>query len=317
MLGGVFAIVVGLICYLMIRNDLQACGAVPGRWPAAFAVIGSALAFALSWAMHTAHCQETDVVRPSELWFYYRLPYHLVLLTLLVSVTATDLKTYYILDRPNWIGLLVGIGMATVSGDLQLEHIWVDWSHEIPQLRGPYIPDWLSAHPHLHGLAWSVSGAVVGAGLTWVVQWLSGWVLGQPALGSGDVLLMAMIGSFLGWQPTLVAFAIAPILALGIGVTARLVSRRAIIPYGPFLAGGALVVLFAWRWILMAEINLTGRDTNDPREVFALRRFLGDPVSLPLVLGGALLLLLVLLGGMRWYMSYEPSADATTQKPEP
>ena len=316
MLGGVFALVVGLICYWMVKSDLRACGADPSLWPAVFALIGGMLAFALTWGMLDVHCQETDVVRPSVFWFYYRLPYHLVLLTLLVSVTATDLKTYYILDRTNWIGLAVGIGLATLSGDLQLEHIWVDWSHAIPQLRGPYIPAWLSAHPHWHGLAWSVSGALAGAGLTWIVQWLSGWVLGQPALGSGDVLLMATIGSFLGWQPTLVAFAIAPILALGIGVTARLVSRRAIIPYGPFLAGGAIVVLFSWRWILMAEINLTVRDTHDPREVFALRRFLGDPVSLPLVLGGALLLLVILLGGLRLYVSYSPSEAQSPPGPE-
>jgi leader peptidase (prepilin peptidase)/N-methyltransferase len=226
-----------------------------------------------------------------------------VLVTLLVSITATDLTTYYILDRSTYIGLAVGVGLATLSGDLQMEHIWVDWNWEIQQIRPPWTPAWLATHQHWHGLAWSVTGALVGAILTLLVQYIAHWILDQPALGSGDVLLMAMIGSFLGWQPTLIAFALAPVLAVGWGILARVLGRQAVIPYGPFLAAGAIIVLFSWRWILMSEISLTGTATDDPRQVFALRRFLSDPYLLGIVLGGALLLMVILLGGLRWYRS--------------
>ncbi|MCA9030261.1 MAG: prepilin peptidase [Planctomycetaceae bacterium] len=305
----IFGVVVGTASAWMTKRDLQDCHELPGRWPLYFGVLGAVLAVGLTLAMLPGECQKTEIVRPSELWLYYRLPYQLVLVTLLVSMTATDLRSFYILDRTNLLGVCVGISLATLSGELQMEHLWVDWTQEIPQIQGPYIPAWFSKHPHLHGLAWSVTGTAVGAGLTWLVQVISKWVLARPALGTGDVFLMATAGSFIGWQPVLIAFAFAPLLAVGIGVVVRLINRQAAIPYGPFLAGGVILVLFFWRDIQMFELRLTSADTNDPRQVFALRRFLGDAIALATVAGGALTLLVVFLGGLRWYKSGPPETS--------
>lgn len=52
------------------------------------------------------------------------------------------------------------------------------------------------------------------------------FALGRPAMGAGDVTLMAVIGAFLGWQATVIAFLIAPILALVLGPLARRAHRR-------------------------------------------------------------------------------------------
>ncbi|MCA9044737.1 MAG: hypothetical protein KDA69_10485, partial [Planctomycetaceae bacterium] len=57
------------------------------------------------------------------------------------------------------------------------------------------------------------------------------------------------------------------------------------------------------------KLNLTSADTNDPRQVFELRRFLGDAVALATVAGGSLTLLVVLLGGLRWYKSGPPETS--------
>ncbi|MCA8992993.1 MAG: prepilin peptidase [Planctomycetaceae bacterium] len=309
LLALIFGVVVGAASAWMTKRDLQDCHEQPGRWPLYFGVLGAALASGLTIAMISGKCQKTEVVLPSEFWEFYRLPYQLVLVTLLVSMTATDLRSFYILDRTNLIGVCVGISLATLSGELQMEHLWVDWTPAIDQIRPPYIPDWLDKHRHLHGLAWSVTGAAVGAGLTWLVQVISRWVLGKPALGTGDIFLMATAGSFIGWQPVLIAFAFAPLLAVIIGVVVRLINRQAAIPYGPFLAGGVVLVLFFWGDIQTFKLNLTSADTNDPRQVFELRRFLGDAVALATVAGGSLTLLVVLLGGLRWYKSGPPETS--------
>ena len=59
--------------------------------------------------------------------------------------------------------------------------------------------------------------------------------LAARAMGFGDVTLMAMIGSFLGWQPCLVIFFLAPFAGLAIGLFSLVLHRQSEIPYGPFL----------------------------------------------------------------------------------
>lgn len=73
-------------------------------------------------------------------------------------------------------------------------------------------------------------------------------------MGGGDMKLGAMLGSFLGWQLTIVALFLA-VVAGGGGALAVLSTgkkgRKDPIPFGPFLAlGGAAALL--WGRSLMA-----------------------------------------------------------------
>jgi leader peptidase (prepilin peptidase)/N-methyltransferase len=198
--------------------------------------------------------------------------------------------------------MLLGGILAVVSGDLQVAHVWVDWNEAIPQIRGPYLPDWLRTHPHLHGLAWSLAGLVTGMVLTGGVRIIARAVMGMDALGFGDVMLMGMVGSFLGWQPTVVAFLLAPLCALTIGLSVRLLGGKTYLPYGPYLAAGSLIVMFAWRWIWMFEFRLyEGAGPDDREGMFAVRRLFGDWVSLAALLGIMVFGLVLLLGLGRLY----------------
>jgi leader peptidase (prepilin peptidase) / N-methyltransferase len=194
-------------------------------------------------------CQHVPEVQPDDAWRVGRIYFHLVLITLLVTATLTDLRKYAIPDLVTLGGMLIGILAATLSGQLQMEHVWVDWNQEVPGISGPYIPEWLDADRHWHGFAWSLAGALAGAGLTAFVRGMSGLILGREALGSGDITLMAMIGSFIGWQPTVVVFVLAPICGIVCTIPLRLVTKKAYLPYGPFLAAATIVVLVAWKWI--------------------------------------------------------------------
>ena len=78
---------------------------------------------------------------------------------------------------------------------------------------------------------------------------LSGLILRREALGLGDVTLLAMVGTFIGWQPTVFVFALAPFCGLVCTVPLRLFMRRSYLPYGPFLAAATIIVLFTWRWL--------------------------------------------------------------------
>ncbi len=268
----------------------------------AAAISAGLLAAALVGAMLGLGCQATPDVVPTPFWRDARALYHAALIALLVAATATDLKAYYITDSVTLPGMLLGGVAATLAGDLQVVHVWVDWNQEIPQLAGPYRPEWLSLHPHLHGLAWSMAGLLVGGGLTWTVRAVSGWLLGQEALGFGDVTLMAMVGSFLGWQPTVVAFLLAPLCALSVGVVVSAMGGKNYIPYGPYLGLSALLVMFTWRWIWMLEFGLhEGALATDRTATFALRRLFGDWLSLVVIAAATVLGLVLLLGLSRLY----------------
>jgi leader peptidase (prepilin peptidase)/N-methyltransferase len=62
-------------------------------------------------------------------------------------------------------------------------------------------------------------------------------------MGGGDVKLLAMAGSLLGWRPVTLTFFLAPILALIPGLIVLCWKRSHVIPYGPFLSLGLVVSL--------------------------------------------------------------------------
>ena len=222
---------------------------------------------------------------------YGRAVGHLVLLVLLIEATVTDFREYIIPDQITIPGMIAGVLLATISGDTQLMHLWVDWNQAVAEIRGPYIPAWIGEHTHWHGFVWSMTGLIAGAGVTWLVRWLSSVVLGQESLGLGDVTLMAMIGSFLGWQPLVFVFLLAPLCGIAMGLGVRLVTNRTYIPFGPYLSLAAAVVLFAWRPLWMLEIS------NE----FSIRKLFGDAPGLAILAGISLAAFVVLLVCLRLY----------------
>jgi leader peptidase (prepilin peptidase)/N-methyltransferase len=256
----------------------------------------------LAWMMAAHHCQEIPEVRPTALWATGRVFYHAILMTILVVITATDLASYSIPTFALRWGTGIAVLGTVVAGDLQICHVWSDWNEAIDQIRGPYLPEWIKRHQHLHGLAWSVAGYVVGGGVVALVRALSSFVLGEPAMGSGDIGLMAMIGAFLGWQAAVVAFMLSPMLAIAGAVAVQFTRTRRFLPFGPFLAGGAIVVMFFWKSIWMLEFSLAQTTARDDRlSTFALRRLFGDPLSLAGLLGAVLGGTMLLLGLLRLY----------------
>lgn len=101
------------------------------------------------------------------------------------------------------------------------------------------------------GRAWvalisSLAGMASGTLLIWSVRLVGRATLKREAMGFGDVTLMAMIGSFLGWQATLVVFFLAPVAGLAVGLVLLTIHREDEVPYGPFLCIGAVVTLMCW-----------------------------------------------------------------------
>lgn len=210
-------------------------------------VMATAILFGLyHWGCLDLRCLETAEVQPSGWGQNWRFAYHLVLLGLLIVATAIDFDCYMIPDGITIPGMLIGVIGACLIGEVQICHLWVDWSMAVPQICGPLIPAWYDSHRFWHALGWSLAGLSTGAGLTWLARKISSQVLGQEAMGFGDVTLMAMIGSFLGWQAVTLVFLIAPLTGLTIGVLVRTLSGKTYLPYGPWLSIATVIVLFTW-----------------------------------------------------------------------
>ena len=129
---------------------------------------------------------------------------------------------------------------------------FIDLDHRI-------IPDVISLPGTILGLAFSflpgfprpmdsVVGVGIGAGFLFLVLYAYEKIMGEEGMGLGDVKLLAMIGAFLGWQALPVTILISSLSGSVVGVGYALVKGESVrkfpVPFGPFLALGAVVHLF-------------------------------------------------------------------------
>lgn len=96
------------------------------------------------------------------------------------------------------------------------------------------------------GLLTSLVGLAVSGGLVWGVRIVGTAALNREAMGFGDVTLMMMVGTFLGWQAGIMIFFLAPFAGLFVGLFQLIFRRDDEIPYGPFLCLAALFVMACW-----------------------------------------------------------------------
>jgi leader peptidase (prepilin peptidase)/N-methyltransferase len=156
----------------------------------------------------------------------------------LVLITFIDIDHRFIPDEVSLPGILVGVAVSFLLGD--------------PSPRD------------------AVLGAILGGGVLWAVAWTYERTTGVEGMGLGDVKLLAMIGAFLGWRAIPAVLIIASVSGSLAGAAViftrerralrrrivrqlgrrallayvRRAARRTEIPFGPFLALGALVMLF-------------------------------------------------------------------------
>ena len=99
----------------------------------------------------------------------------------------------------------------------------------------------------------SLIGILAGGGVLLAIAEAYYRTRGQEGLGMGDVKMLAMIGAFLGWQLMLLTLVLASFAGSVVGVgllAARRGSMQAALPFGTFLALGAIVAAVAGDAIL-------------------------------------------------------------------
>jgi leader peptidase (prepilin peptidase)/N-methyltransferase len=211
-----------LLSWAWLRARCRACGArISGRYPLVEAGTGGLAVVALL----------RFGVTPAALVAF-------AFTAALLLVTFIDLDHRFIPDEVSLPGIVVGLAAAFLPGGVTP----------------------LDAF----------GGVLLGGGVLWAVAWGYERLTGVEGMGYGDVKLLAMIGAFLGWEAIPAVLVVASITGsvagalliftsggrararrvaerLGLGALPAWMQRAARqteIPFGPFLALGAVLALY-------------------------------------------------------------------------
>lgn len=166
----------------------------------------------------------------------------LALALVLLAACATDYLVKLIPDRITFGGALAGILLAAPFPEL----IRGQSLHAILLAAWGLAPGGEGAlpEPALAAIL-AAAGALVGFALLELVRRLAGIAAGIEAMGMGDSKLLMAIGAFLGPFGAAATLAISFLLGVVHGGLAALLTRKPHAPFGPALAAGAFVYLFA------------------------------------------------------------------------
>jgi leader peptidase (prepilin peptidase)/N-methyltransferase len=80
-------------------------------------------------------------------------------------------------------------------------------------------------------------------------------------MGGGDIKLLAMMGAFLGWKSVLFIVFASSLIGSVVGITIMLIQKKdskLAIPFGPYLAFGAVLYIFYGPQLIHWYLNLGG-----------------------------------------------------------
>ena len=112
-----------------------------------------------------------------------------------------------------------------------------------------------------HGWLNSLIGIFLGGGSLLFVACVYQWITGKEGMGGGDIKLLAMMGAFLGWKSIPFIIFASSLVGSLLGVSLMLIRKKdskLAIPFGPYLAFGALLYIFFGHRLIDWYLTLGG-----------------------------------------------------------
>lgn len=167
---------------------------------------------------------------------------------LVESLTSLSALTCYLYFGLNWFSLAVWImsaGLIVIFFiDLEFQIIpdVITIPFALAALAYSFAPGWITPMQSLIGL-------LVGGGGLYLIAMLGDWLFKKESMGGGDIKMAAMLGAFFGWQKLVLSIMLASVFGLVGAVIMMIVSSKMreerVIPFGPFIALGAVVAILA------------------------------------------------------------------------
>lgn len=211
---------VPVLSWLVLRGRCRDCGTrISALYPTIELLTGL-----LAWVLFRRLVPGFGDLDPAHAANY---AFYLAFVAMLIAVTYIDIRHYIVPDEFSIYAVPLGVAGAALAR-------WL----------GGAGPTWQQ----------SVLGALVGGGSLIAVRTLYWLVRREEGMGMGDVKLLAMIGAWLGVVAIPLVILIASFSGAVVGITLLITQRkglRAAVPFGPFLAFGALVWLLHGEQIVM------------------------------------------------------------------
>ncbi len=209
-----------LVSFLVLRGKCRACGEpISWRYPAVELMNGLMYVWIVS-----------EFGLGGEMFLV------MALCSSLIVITFIDFDHQIIPDVITLPGMLVGLSLSPLFMSVLAD--------PLPFHLGGLLPH---AGPYMRGFLNSFLGLFFGAAPLFTIGWLWEKLRNIEAMGGGDVKLMGMVGSFLGWKGALLTIMLGALAGSVVGITLILLRRHKmdkVIPFGPFLAIGAVMTAF-------------------------------------------------------------------------
>ena len=147
----------------------------------------------------------------------------------LVVITFIDIEHQIIPDEISLSGIVVGFVLSFIING----HTWLN----------------------------SLLGILLGGGSLLLVAWSYQRLTGKEGMGGGDIKLLAMMGAFLGWKAVPFIIFASSLVGSLIGITIMLLQKKdskLAIPFGPYLAFGAVLYIFYGKLLIRWYLGLSG-----------------------------------------------------------
>jgi leader peptidase (prepilin peptidase) / N-methyltransferase len=142
-----------------------------------------------------------------------------------------------------WVVLFAFVASLIVITFIDLDHRIIPDVISLPGIVAGFVVSF-AREP---GPIASLIGILFGGGILFAVAWGYEKATGREGMGGGDVKLLAMIGAFLGWQSIPFTLLVSSLSGSLIGLSLMWWTdsdSKYAIPFGPFLAFGALLYVF-------------------------------------------------------------------------
>ncbi|MHC1698480.1 MAG: A24 family peptidase [Geobacteraceae bacterium] len=209
-----------LISYLLLRGSCRSCGTrISWQYPVV-ELLSALLTLFLFLKFHLS---------PTFFVLY-------LFCMALVVITFIDLEHQIIPDSISLPGIVVGFISSFFIFDLYYASVILGWKN-------------------------SLIGIVAGGGSLLLVAYGYQLLTKKEGMGGGDIKLLAMMGAFLGWKSIPFIIFTSSLFGSVVGLTLMAIRKKDSqlpIPFGPFLAFGALLFIFYGRQLIQWYFSFGG-----------------------------------------------------------